>query len=206
MDLNPFRKKETLNIPLDKRMPLGPPNLSAPEEHIEEEESNISEQVGFPSEQYEAPQQEQETESGFVEDQGEESYPGEQMEPPPGELPSFLPPPPGYQPAEQAPEAAEEAASRIASELKADIDEKLNRLSEDLGELKKMDSEIKRLAENFEDLNKKFEEIDEKVSSLPIHAGEDIAEIKAVVNNLNQIMGVALPALIKEVRSLKEKR
>ena len=76
-------------------------------------------------------------------------------------------------------------------------------LNEELNELKKIEDSISKLSSNFEELSKKYDELEEKISS---EKSEDVAQLRVAVNEINQIMKTALPALIKEVRDLKERK
>lgn len=201
MELFGLGKKKLM--PPGKAVPLGPPNVERQEEEVE----GIKEEVGYPSEEGYTEYEEQPPEGEFAEEQpaGEE----EQLPPPPGEYPEFLPPPPGLPvappPGASSAEELKDALRGVIEELRSDFDQKISVLDEELSEIKKLDEDLKKISVDFGDLREKYDELDEKISSM---AGrqQDFNELKAAVSEISQIMRTALPALIKEVRDLKEKK
>lgn len=192
------------------------------------EEPSIKEQVGYPTEggyeelsgeapseppieaaqyEYEAPP-ESPIGAAPYEYEAPAEEPFEGAEAPPEGFPEFLPPagaPEAALPAETfTQEDIEQIAREVADEVRKEFEEKLKDLSEELEELKKIDREVEKIQETFEKLGDKYSELEDKISELPTQTQEDLKEIKAVVNNINQIMSSALPALIKEVRDLKQ--
>lgn len=207
------KKRDPMVVP-GKEVPLGPPNLTPPDEYAEEE-PGIKEQVGYPSEES------YETKDGepLPPTEGEPSYAyeGEQQgsfegaEPPAeSEYPPFLPQPGAAEamPAAEtyAQEDIEKIARDIADEVRQEFEEKIKGLNAELDELRKLDKEMEKMYDTFEKLNEKYTELEDKISELPTKTQEDLSEIKATVNSINQIMSSALPALIKEVRELKPQK
>ena len=200
-----FDKKK---IPPGKNVPLGPPNIGKMEDEGLE---GIKGEVGFPEESNEEfaadfPEEPQES-SGFEETETAETEPTneeEELAPPPHQYPDFLPPPPGLpiEPPAGASSAEElkQALRDIVNEIRGDFDQKLETMSAELEQIKVSENSLESLTEYVEKLGKKYEALEQKLSSSKT---DEIAQMQNTINEINQIMKTALPALIREVRDIK---
>src|SRR3989344_5881486 len=171
------------------------------------EEPGIREQVGYPPEggYEEVPPEEGPFEPGaepLPEEYPPEEAPFEGAEPPPGEAPEFLPEASAPAGGAYTAEDIERVAHEVADEGRKEFDEKIKSLTDEVEELRRLDQEIEKMSGTFEKLSEKYQELEDKMEELPTQTQEDLKEIKATVNSINQIMSSALPALIKEVREL----
>ncbi|HIJ97824.1 TPA: hypothetical protein H1012_00100 [archaeon] len=206
-----FDKKK---IPPGKNVPLGPPNLDKMEDEGLE---GIKGEVGFPEESHDElaedfPEEQQEY-SGFGESETAETAEtaeteptneGEELAPPPHQYPDFLPPPPGLpiEPPAGASSAEElkQALRDIVNEIRGDFDQKLETMNAELEQIKVIENSLEILTEDVEKLGKKYDALEQKLS---VSQTEDMAQMKNTINEINQIMKTALPALIREVRDIK---
>jgi hypothetical protein len=115
------------------------------------------------------------------------------------------PPPPFVQPAPVEPQAPptedmQNIAQSVGEGVKQELNAKIDVLREEVNELKSLEKDISELVSSMKEVERKYEELETKA---PERMAE-ISEIKGTVNSMNQVLNKALPALIKEISSLKK--
>ncbi|MDP7260383.1 MAG: hypothetical protein QGI80_00250 [archaeon] len=221
-----FPNSPTEEAPLEP-MPPAPPVPPAPEAPEAPLEAPPSETGQIPELIQPAPagqpvQSQEEDPLAFLEGAGvevpaaSEDTSSQALPTPPSELPQAnLPQPevleaPGVQeelpmaPAVSSTPAYDNMVMNETDTIRREFETKLSLLKDEIKALKKLDEEIKVVVDSMDRIEQKYEKVEIRAEDNNTKLTETLDDVKSTVSAIDKIMSSALPALIKEVRSISE--
>ncbi|MAF89152.1 MAG: hypothetical protein QF775_02280 [archaeon] len=91
-----------------------------------------------------------------------------------------------------------------ADAVRREFETKLSLLKDEIQALKKLDEEIKGVVDSMDRIEQKYEKVEIRAEDNNTKLTETLDDVKSTVSAIDKIMSSALPALIKEVRSISE--
>ncbi len=88
--------------------------------------------------------------------------------------------------------------------IRREFETKMSLLKDEIQSLKKLDEEIKGVVEAMDRIEQKYEKVETRAEDNNTLLTETLNDVKSTVSAIDKIMSSALPALIKEVRSISE--
>ena len=88
--------------------------------------------------------------------------------------------------------------------IRREFETKMSLLKDEIQSLKKLDEEIKGVVEAMDRIEQKYEKVETRAEDNNTMLTETLNDVKSTVSAIDKIMSSALPALIKEVRSISE--
>ena len=88
--------------------------------------------------------------------------------------------------------------------IRREFETKLSLLKDEIKALKKLDEEIKVVVDSMDRIEQKYEKVEIRAEDNNTKLTETLDDVKSTVSAIDKIMSSALPALIKEVRSISE--
>ena len=117
---------------------------------------------------------------------------------------------PAPAPNPQAPEQHSAEASSVhkiattaVDGLRHELESKIDALDDEISNLKTLEANVLKIEASLSGVEGKYAELSKKAAEMPEKVESEIDEIKACVDSMNATLSKALPALIKEIRSLK---
>ncbi|HIJ99352.1 TPA: hypothetical protein H1011_00825 [archaeon] len=189
--------------------PEAPQSLQAPSEAPPSETGQVPEFIQpAPAGQEAQPQEEDPL--AFLGGAGDLEAPqeeGQEMPPAPtSELPQ-VPPKTEFQEAPLPAPTDPSYDSIIRNEtevIRREFETKMSLLKDEIQSLKKLDEEIKGVVEAMDRIEQKYEKVETRAEDNNTLLTETLNDVKSTVSAIDKIMSSALPALIKEVRSISE--
>jgi len=112
---------------------------------------------------------------------------------------------PQAEPAYHAAQAADvhNIATVAVEGLRQELQLKMDSLNNEISNLKKLENSMMQMTETLSQVEKKYEKLSTKSTQLPEKTETEIQDIKSSVDSMSMMLSKALPALIKEIRSMK---
>ncbi|HIK01765.1 TPA: hypothetical protein H1008_01500 [archaeon] len=208
-----FPESPTDEAPLEA-MPPAPPVPSAPEAPSEAPPSETGQVPEFiqPAPAGQTTQEQEEDPLAFLEGAGDFGAPqegGQEMPPAPtSELPQAPPQPETEFQEAPLPAPADPSYDTImrdeAETIRREFETKLALLKDEIQSLKSLDEEIRTVVESMDRIEQKYEKVETRAEDNNTLLTETLNDVKSTVSAIDKIMSSALPALIKEVRSISE--
>ncbi len=113
-------------------------------------------------------------------------------------------PAPGQYPPQAPPAQQHSIASTTVDGLRRELDTKIQLLNSEINNLKQLEANVANVTQTMSKMEQAYETISKKSSQLSEKTENEIQDLAATVDSMNATLSKALPALIKEIRSLKE--
>jgi len=88
--------------------------------------------------------------------------------------------------------------------LRRELQSKIDSLNVEITSLRKLEESVMQMTETLSKVEQKYEKMSATAGQLPEKTETEIQDIKSTVDSMSAMFSKALPALIKEIRSLKE--